>query len=181
MVTSQNNIYFYKYVLQCTVQIWPCPDPSCAAVKFPVSYLLWRSSTEHWTNSSPQELGTFPNKWVPLFIIYTMVNPQTKIHIVMCFFLDLQMSPDSGQSVPVMLEQLTKLLYSIEDKVKYQLPVLTTTCLGSMMLVEDDKSTSVFYFRQKVLCVSPLDTTVVTGNLSYRSLCSRYFCKLTTI
>lgn len=104
-----------------------------------------------------------------------------KTHTVMYFFLDLQMSSDSGQAVPVMLEQLTKLLYSIEDKVKYSNQYWSPTVLVRWCWLKMTKAPVFFYFRQKVICVSPLDMTVVTGNLSYRSLCSRYFCKLATI
>lgn len=43
----------------------------------------------------------------------------TEVPIIMFYFLYFQMSADSGRSVSFRLEQLTKLLYSIEDKVKH--------------------------------------------------------------
>ncbi len=53
--------------------------------------------------------------WIGFF---TALSTNTKIPSHYAFFLYFQMSADSGQSISFRLERLTKLLYSIEDKVE---------------------------------------------------------------
>lgn len=67
---------------------YTCLNTSCRAdlimfwlfretVKFPASCRLWRSSTERWTNSSPQGSGSLQNEWVSFLIIRNINGEQS--------------------------------------------------------------------------------------------------------
>lgn len=167
------------------------PNSSChlfgEVVKFLASSQYWRSFIKCWTNNSPLGLANFQDKWVAfnlwsrleslLWSQITHTHTHTKMIIIFYLFIFFQTSADSSQSVSFKLEQLTKLLYSIEDKVKYlSLPPTTLVFDMSPGDFKDDTSQHLF-FRLKVRCLSLLDMTVVTGNLSYQPLHLRCFCK----
>lgn len=73
-------------ILNCI--LCTCFNTSCRAdlimfwlfretVKFPASCRLWRSSTERWTNSSPQGSGSLQNEWVSFLIIRNINGEQS--------------------------------------------------------------------------------------------------------
>lgn len=150
-------------------------------MKFLASSQHWTSFIKCWTNNSPQGLANFQDRWVallrPALILCCSLKLHTQKVLIVAFFF--QISADSSQSVSFKLEQLTKLLYSIEDKVKYlRSPRTILTCFGHVSRWFYDKPLlSVFSFRLKVLCLSLLDMKVVTGNLSYQLLHLRCFSK----
>lgn len=86
------------------------------AVRFPKSCRLWRSSTERWTSSSLRVLDCSQNKLVSVLILGFVPNTNLTL-LSFCITLSFQISSNSSQSISDRLEQLTKLLYSIEDKV----------------------------------------------------------------
>lgn len=101
-------------------------------------------------------------------------------------FLYFQISADSGYSVSFRLEQLTKLLYSIEDKVKhrgsYSLTVHNLQWhTGRWCQLQMTKGFSISIFRLRVPCLSLLDAKEVTGNRSYRLLRLRCFSDLVIV
>ena len=81
-----------------------------------------------------------------------------------------QISVDSGQSLSFRLEQLTKMLYSIEDKVTYH----DSSQISKQMMFSMSTIFS-FFSRQGFLFLSLLDLKEVTGSLSSRLSCLRCF------
>lgn len=89
----------------------------------------------------------------------------------MCF----QILVDSGQSISYRLEQLSKLLYSIEDKVRAAAHMLVTFHPWRLSLTDREKTLLLSLFRPKVLFSRPSAMMEATGNLSYRLFLLRCF------
>lgn len=156
MVTSQSNIYLCKYIcITICVDLmvpWPFLCGSEISRVLPALEVFYRALDQQLSPG----IGHIP-KQVGAALHHLRNGQPTQKNPYRNVFLDFQMSSDSGQSVPVMLEQLTKLLYSIEDKVKYSHQCWSQIVLVRWCWLKMTEAHLFFYFRQKVLCVSPLD------------------------